>query len=288
MSESLTLANAGNAYAPTADEREEVNHLSVKPAIIKFDGATGRFINTKVEGDEGVATLTGIILGHRGGDLTGKNGGGQVLFGEALLGKDRADELGVGAKWVCRNHDQATMTPQLNDTLAPEVLNAARAAGAGKSCAQCKMRQFGDNNERPKCAHKLNLIWLGDDNKLYLVQFGGKSITAINRLLQQFKEAKVATFCCKVTLKSEQQKSGAMKWREVRGDIDSQNLFPLEQFQALREMRKAVVEQYASHVSAAEEAQDDKVTPESDPTAVILGHQEGFGAEDIGLDDVPF
>lgn len=279
MSESLSLAKAGNAYAPDAEEREELGHLSSRPPLIKFDGSGGRFINTKKEGDKGVDSFTGIILGHRGGDLRGCNGGGQVLFGESLLGKDKATELGVGAKWVCRNHDMLSMAPMLNPELAPAVINQAKMSGAGTNCLRCPMREFGEDNSRPKCAAKLNLIMLGEDNNVYLVQVGGKSITSVNKLLAQFNDAKVATFCCKVTLRSEQVKQGSQKWQEVRGDIDVGNLFPVEQFYQLRELRKTILASYASHIDGAEAAS------EAPPHAA---QQRGFGADDVGMDDVPF
>lgn len=282
MSESLSLAKAGNAYAPDADEREELGHLSSRPPLIKFDGSAGRFVNTKKEGDKGVDSFTGIILGHRGGDLRGRNGGGQVLFGESLLGPAEATQLGVGAKWVCRNHDSQSMTPMLNPELAPSVLNSARQAGAGRNCLQCPLREFGEDNSRPKCAAKLNLIMLGEDNNVYLVQVGGKSITSVNKLLAQYNDAKVATFCCKVTLRSEQVKSGSQKWQEVRGDIDAKNLFPVEQFLQLRELRKSILASYATHIDNAEQQSERHEAPPH------TAQQQGFGADDIGLEDVPF
>ena len=107
---------------------------------------------------------------------------------------------------------------------------------------------------RPACSHKVNLVFLGDDNNVYLVQVGGKSITAVNRFLEGFTAKQLPTFAAHVTLRSEAQSSGKMKWKEVRGEVG--DLVDTSTFMQLRVMRRGIMAQYSDHVSAAEERAD--------------------------------
>ncbi len=250
LQNALSTEGRDPIYAMTPDERSELEEVSERSLIIKYDGKEGRFKN--IDTEETVLEMTGAILG--------------VTFSQAMFPPD--GEEASWPKWICRSEDvrqKPYLHPELNQSQKAEAL----ARGAGNSCGTCPARSFGDGT-KPACTGSVNLMWADSQlGEIATVQASGTSITAVKHYLNWFKrrQESLLAYQCRLAPGEKQSKGGGKNWQPLSLQKGAQNA--PEVVQKLRLLRQEQLTLMADRVRAAADSEvvEAHVAEEDQPEA---------------------
>lgn len=246
------------ALAMTPEELSELDEVSARPLIIRFDGRDGKFKN--IDTEETMDSMTGACLG--------------VSFSQVWFPSD--SEAEAWPKWICRA-ENVQRTPVLHPELTAAQRSEALARGAGRSCSECPLRAFGDG--RPTCTGSINLLWADSRlGEVATVQAPGTSITAMKHFLNWFKRKRISVLAHQVTLAGEKQQRGTRNWATMQAKMGPENT--PEDVIKLRQLREEHLAGMTEHVrraadisvpAPAEEQAYAAPTPTPDPAPAPRG-----------------